>query len=149
MEMVLTIKEALEAAGLYKTPHVFVRSEVDRVLATQLREIVKRHHGIVENEQTELTTHIIFPLPENEAKDELVRPVLNREMGVMLHWLFTPDSYDTWHHNLTYDSDVEPAPTPPQQWRVDARWLLDMDEYNEWMNEEDYALLLPGVSSYP
>lgn len=24
--------------------------------------------------------------------------------------------------------------------QVTARWLLDMEEYNEWMNEEDYLI---------
>ena len=24
--------------------------------------------------------------------------------------------------------------------QVNARWLLDLEEYNEWMNEEDYIV---------
>ena len=31
--------------------------------------------------------------------------------------------------------------------QVDARWLLDLDEFNEWMNEEDYLVEL-DVSGY-
>ena len=28
---------------------------------------------------------------------------------------------------------------------VNARWLIDLDEYNEWMSEEDYFLEEPDV----
>ena len=37
---------------------------------------------------------------------------------------------------------VEAPPTKPKQWWVSSRWLMDSDVYNEWMNEEDYELLL-------
>ena len=37
---------------------------------------------------------------------------------------------------------VETPPTKPKQWWVSSRWLMDSDLYNEWMNEEDYELLL-------
>ena len=37
---------------------------------------------------------------------------------------------------------VEAPPTKQKQWWVSSRWLTDSDFYNEWMNEEDYELLL-------
>ena len=37
---------------------------------------------------------------------------------------------------------VETPPTKQKQWWVSSRWLTDSDLYNEWMNEEDYELLL-------
>lgn len=37
---------------------------------------------------------------------------------------------------------VETPPTKQKQWWVSSRWLTDSDIYNEWMNEEDYELLL-------
>lgn len=24
--------------------------------------------------------------------------------------------------------------------QIDARWLIDLDKYNEWLNEEDYLV---------
>jgi hypothetical protein len=27
-----------------------------------------------------------------------------------------------------------------EQYRVSVEWLYDMDDYNEWMNEEDYEV---------
>ena len=60
-----------------------------------------------------------------------------------MHSLSSPRSYD----NVIPSSElggvvVEPAPHKPKQWWVSSRWLTDSDLYNEWMNEEDYELLL-------
>ncbi|KHJ44157.1 SWIRM domain protein [Trichuris suis] len=143
IEMFAFIEKTLQQSGLLKIPLVYVRPEVDKVLMTRLREIVKRHQAVmIDNEQE--ASHIVFGLPERDDKEELVRTVLRRDVGLMVHWLYTPDSYDSWFYNLCYDRDIEPPPPPPQQWKVDGRWLLDMDEFNEWMNEEDYMLHLPG-----
>ena len=35
---------------------------------------------------------------------------------------------------------IESLNEPPKVWRVAANWLLDLDQYNEWMNEEDYEV---------
>jgi SWI/SNF related-matrix-associated actin-dependent regulator of chromatin subfamily C len=35
---------------------------------------------------------------------------------------------------------LESLNEPPKVWRVAANWLLDLDQYNEWMNEEDYEV---------
>uniref|UniRef100_A0A5S6QJB8 SWIRM domain-containing protein n=1 Tax=Trichuris muris TaxID=70415 RepID=A0A5S6QJB8_TRIMR len=143
IEMFVFIEKTLQQNGLLKVPLVYVRPEVDKVLMARLREIVKRHQAImIDNEQE--ASHIVFGLPERDDKEELVRAVLRRDVGLMVHWLYTPDSYDSWFYNFCYDREIELPPTPPQQWKVDARWLLDMDEFNEWMNEEDYILHLPG-----
>lgn len=32
----------------------------------------------------------------------------------------------------------ETPPIKPKKWVVNARWLVDTDKFNEWMNEEDY-----------
>lgn len=36
----------------------------------------------------------------------------------------------------------ETPPAPPKQWLVSSRWLTDSDHFNEWMNEEDYQLII-------
>ena len=36
----------------------------------------------------------------------------------------------------------EPTPPPPKQWWVSSRWLTDSDQFNEWMTEEDYELII-------
>ncbi len=39
--------------------------------------------------------------------------------------------------NIDID-EADPPREPEANWDVDARWLLALDEFNEWMNEEDY-----------
>ena len=54
-------------------------------------------------------------------------------------------SYDQWLPDCHTDLECEPA-RDISQWEVTARWLLDLDEFNEWMNEEDYLFEDEGVS---
>jgi hypothetical protein len=53
---------------------------------------------------------------------------------------------------ISYDSMIpasdlggvtpEPTPPSPKQWWVSSRWLTDSDQFNEWMTEEDYELII-------
>ncbi len=38
------------------------------------------------------------------------------------------------------DAEPSDAADPEGPWEVTARWLFDLDVYNEWMNEEDYLV---------
>ncbi|XP_055007264.1 SWI/SNF complex subunit SMARCC1-like [Boleophthalmus pectinirostris] len=38
------------------------------------------------------------------------------------------------------DGDVEDPPSSDRPWKVHAKWVLDTDAFNEWMNEEDYEM---------
>ena len=54
-----------------------------------------------------------------------------------------PCSYDS----LVPVSDLggvspQVAPPTPKQWWVSSRWLTDSDQFNEWMTEEDYELIV-------
>ena len=52
-------------------------------------------------------------------------------------------SYDSMV-GLTDLGDMLPEPPPvlPKQCLVSSRWLTDTDNFNEWMNEEDYQLII-------
>lgn len=41
-----------------------------------------------------------------------------------------------------------PVEEPQTSYEVTARWVLDTDEYNEWMNEEDYSVHDTWVKFY-
>lgn len=61
---------------------------------------------------------------------------------VMMHWYYFPDSYDTW---VSMDGaleglNIEASSPHSGPWRVSSTWLLDTDQYNEWMTEEDYEV---------
>ena len=35
---------------------------------------------------------------------------------------------------------MEPKPTTRSLFQVTAKWLLDLEQFNEWMTEEDYMV---------
>lgn len=41
---------------------------------------------------------------------------------------------------LFQDNIPENPASPEDRWRVSASWVLDLDQYNEWMSEEDYEV---------
>ena len=43
-------------------------------------------------------------------------------------------------NDISIDQDVEEPVEPDGAFEVNARWLTDLDEFNEWMNEEDYLI---------
>jgi SWI/SNF related-matrix-associated actin-dependent regulator of chromatin subfamily C len=56
-----------------------------------------------------------------------------------IHWLHKPDSYDEWVPASATPGVADPPRRPPGgPWHVNARWLLDSERYNEWMNPADY-----------
>ncbi|ELV12041.1 SWI/SNF complex subunit SMARCC2 [Tupaia chinensis] len=85
-------------------------------------------------------SHVVYPVPGNLEEEEWVRPVMKRDKQVLLHWGYYPDSYDTWIPASEIEASVEDAPTPEKPRKVHAKWILDTDTFNEWMNEEDYEV---------
>ncbi|KFO53056.1 SWI/SNF complex subunit SMARCC2, partial [Corvus brachyrhynchos] len=85
-------------------------------------------------------SHIVCPVPGNLEEEEWVRPVMKRDKQVLLHWGYYPDSYDTWIPASEIEASVEDPPTPEKPRKVHAKWILDTDTFNEWMNEEDYEV---------
>ena len=43
--------------------------------------------------------------------------------------------------------DMMDAREREEQYRVSVEWLYDMEDYNEWMHEEDYEVTLALTSS--
>ncbi|OTF78359.1 hypothetical protein BLA29_006597, partial [Euroglyphus maynei] len=137
--------------GLYKfllsnqcltEPQVYIMPEVDKVLATKLRDIIKRYQATC-IESPDEATHVIYPSTTQHTDsngDEFVRIVMKRDRYLLVHCIGRPDSYDTW---LNIDVDLEPENERDRgdaPYEVTVNWLLDTDEYNEWMNEEDYEV---------
>ncbi|CAL1530785.1 unnamed protein product [Lymnaea stagnalis] len=140
VEMFLQVEKALVSSKCLNLPQIYIRPEVDRALVPKLRDIIKRHQGVLVEEQ-EAATHAVHPVPQNPSsqEDEYFRPTFKREKSYGIHWWYHPDSYDSWVSdvNIEYDFDQNHS---PERWEVTARWLFDLDEFNEWMNEEDYVI---------
>uniref|UniRef100_A0A1A9ZNX2 SWI/SNF complex subunit SMARCC2 n=1 Tax=Glossina pallidipes TaxID=7398 RepID=A0A1A9ZNX2_GLOPL len=142
IQLLSDIEQELVEADLYRIPYIYIRPEVDmdKQLSTRLREILAtRRVEIVSNEED--ATHIIYPVVDPHH-DEYARPVFKRGNHVMLHWYCLPESYDTWTlNNFDLPDNIPENPESPiERWRVSASWILDLEQYNEWMAEEDYEV---------
>ncbi|NWZ38967.1 SMRC1 protein, partial [Brachypodius atriceps] len=120
-------------------PTIYLIPDMELKLANKLKDIVKRHQGTVTEEKSKATHHV-YPSPTSVDDDEWLRPVMKKDKQVLVHWGFFPDSYDTWVHANDIDAEIEDPPIPEKPWKVHAKWILDTDVFNEWMNEEDYEV---------
>lgn len=145
IEMYQAIEKALIQNKLYVLPIIFVKNEVDKSFAVKLKDIIRKHGGQVA-EGEELATHILYPHCD-PFEEEYARPVFRREKMVILHWYYFPDSYDTWVNTEGVLEGLPTDTTTPHTgpWRVSSSWLIESDQYNEWMNEEDYEVDESGV----
>ncbi|XP_054741128.1 SWI/SNF complex subunit SMARCC2 isoform X2 [Anastrepha obliqua] len=140
IQLLIDIETALVEANLYPIHYIYIRPEISKELAQRLRDIlITRRVQIVTDEEE--ATHIIYPVVDPHP-DEYARPVFKRGNHVMLHWYYFPESYDSWAIN-SFDLP-EYVPENPEQpaepWLVSASWVLDLEQYNEWMVEEDYEV---------
>ncbi|XP_026332179.1 SWI/SNF complex subunit SMARCC2 isoform X2 [Hyposmocoma kahamanoa] len=145
VQMMMEIESALVSAELIRSPCVFIRPDVDKSTANKVKDIVVNHQGEI-CEEEEDATHIVYPAVD-PLEEEYARPVFRRGNNVLIHWYYMPDSHDTW---AATDLPVDVPETVSweclrsEPWRVSATWALDLPQYNEWMNEEDYEVDVAG-----
>ncbi|XP_029142139.1 SWI/SNF complex subunit SMARCC1 [Protobothrops mucrosquamatus] len=139
VEMFMNIEKTLVQNNCLSRPSIYLIPDIELKLANKLKEIVKRHQGSITDEKSKATHHI-YPVPTSLDEDEWLRPVTRKDKQVLVHWGYYPDSYDTWVQASEVDAEIEDPPFPEKPWKVHARWVLDMDVFNEWMNEEDYEV---------
>ncbi|KPP73334.1 SWI/SNF complex subunit SMARCC2-like, partial [Scleropages formosus] len=138
VEMFMTIEKSLVQNNCLSRPVIFLSSDIEPKLLGKLKDIIKRHQGSVTEDKT-ASSHVVVPIPAS-LEEEWVRPVMKRDKQVLLHWGYSPDSYDTWIPASEVEAAVEDPPTPEKPRKVHAKWILDLDQFNEWMNEEDYEV---------
>ena len=61
MEMFMQVEKVVVSQKLLVTPVVYVTEDVEEELQFKLKDIVKRHQGVVVDEE-EAATHIIYPV---------------------------------------------------------------------------------------
>ncbi|KAM4688019.1 SWI/SNF complex subunit SMARCC1 isoform 2-T2 [Discoglossus pictus] len=139
VEMFMTIEKTLMQNNCLSRPTVYLIPDIELKLANKLKDIVKRHQGTVTEEKLKASHHV-YPIPTSLDDDEWLRPVAKKDKQVLIHWGYHPDSYDTWVPSTDLDAEIEDPPIPEKPWKVHAKWLMDTDLFNEWMNEEDYEV---------
>ncbi|XP_069826137.1 SWI/SNF complex subunit SMARCC2 isoform X6 [Dendropsophus ebraccatus] len=139
VEMFMNIEKSLVQNNCLSRPNIYLHPDIDSKLQSKLKDIVKRHQGTVTEDKSH-ASHVVVPVPGSLEEEEWVRPIMKRDKQVLLHWGYYPDSYDTWIPASEVEAPVEDAPTPEKPRKVHAKWILDTDLFNEWMNEEDYEV---------
>uniref|UniRef100_A0A8C1K159 SWI/SNF related, matrix associated, actin dependent regulator of chromatin, subfamily c, member 1b n=1 Tax=Cyprinus carpio TaxID=7962 RepID=A0A8C1K159_CYPCA len=118
VEMFLSVEKALTQNNLLSRPVVYLSPDLEQKQALKLKDIVVGH----------------------QVSEEWLRPVMRLDRQVMVHWGMCPDSYDSLISASDVAGEVEEPPNPDRCRKVNAKWVLDTDTYNEWMNEEDYEI---------
>ncbi|KAM9385401.1 SWI/SNF complex subunit SMARCC1b [Pholidichthys leucotaenia] len=139
VEMFGAIEKALIQNNCMSLPTVYLDPTLDQELTTRLTGIIAKHQGTLTEDRT-LASHHIYPLLVTTEEDDWMRPVMQKDKHVLVHWGMHPDSYDSWLSLSDVEGEVEEMPHPERPWRVHAGWVLDTDVFNEWMNEEDYCV---------
>uniref|UniRef100_A0A8C1X3D4 SWI/SNF related, matrix associated, actin dependent regulator of chromatin, subfamily c, member 2 n=1 Tax=Cyprinus carpio TaxID=7962 RepID=A0A8C1X3D4_CYPCA len=139
VEMFMTIEKSLVQNNCLSRPVIYLSSEIEPKLLGKLKDIIKRHQGSVTEDKLS-SSHVVVPIPVSLEDEEWVRPVMKRDKQMLLHWGYWPDSYDTWISASEVEAAVEDPPTAEKPRKVHAKWILDLDQFNEWMNEEDYEV---------
>lgn len=150
VQLILNAEKVLKKDHYFRVIKVFISPLLDQEEAKELRDIVQRHGAaIVSNSY--VATHLVYPDPDNTREHHtdgqvlvrvLERAKFDEETYCYLHWFHHPDSYNDW----VPDSEVLGHVYVPrqrkkrEQWHVQARWVRDLDVYNEWMNELDYEM---------
>jgi len=67
VEMFMQIQRSLLQNRVIVQPAIYLRLEIDKISTVKLKDIVKRHLGIVVEKPAE-ATHVVFPQPN--ARDE-------------------------------------------------------------------------------
>lgn len=141
IEMFVAIERSLLQNKCISVPIIFAKSDIDKANIKEAKEIAKRHNAQWTENESE-ATHILYPLCD-PLEEEYARPTMKRDKNIMFHWYYFPDSYDTW---ITTDMSLSDVPETPVThpstyvWRLTYNWLTETDQYNEWMNEEDYEV---------
>jgi len=58
------------------------------------------------------------PLLYSVTAEEYYSPIAQRGKQSLIHWIYYPDSYDSWVPANDVSGAPEPTPEPPKQWLV-------------------------------
>ena len=123
---------------------IYFSEKIDGKHRETLKSIAEMN-GATISESKEDATHLIYQHSHfRKPSREHCTPLKTWDDRVLVHWWFSPPSYQTW-------VDAELVPTtdrfentdlerPNQKWKLSHYWIENSYLYNEWMNEWDYEL---------
>jgi len=138
LNMCMAVQEHLINENLYTLPVIFIKDNVRDKDKDKIKDIVKKKGGEITNNIKD-ATHIIHPKIDLNM-DWYARPVFKSKDKCLVHFYYMPDSSDNW--GQCYPEN-EPGDVPEDKadtYHVCMDWITEVDQYNEWMNEEDYEV---------
>jgi SWI/SNF related-matrix-associated actin-dependent regulator of chromatin subfamily C len=138
VSLFLKIEKDLLHAQLLKRPKVFFSPMLPKEVVSELKIVVQRHNGTVVLRADQATHEIIADVSQEEEDGDYCRTIDEQDNKALVHWWYYPDSYREWKPQSEIQGKPEPAMPTPVLWKVQARFIRDLEKFNEWMNEEDY-----------
>lgn len=96
LRMATVIFEHLVHQGSVRLPIGYIRPEVDDKIRESIKNIFNSRQWIVTENENE-ASHIIYP--KHDPLSEYARPAFRQGDGIMIHWYYLPESYDSWVSN--------------------------------------------------
>eukprot|EP00094_Tigriopus_californicus_P005291 TCALIF_05101-PA protein Name:"Similar to SMARCC2 SWI/SNF complex subunit SMARCC2 (Homo sapiens)" AED:0.04 eAED:0.04 QI:0/0.66/0.57/0.85/1/1/7/277/1078 len=142
LQMCTKVEEALIEHEMHMLPKLFLRKELDKDDKDKVKEVAQRRGLTLTEDETE-ATHILYPAAEGDT-EIYCRPVFKKGDKCMVHFYRMPESRD--NYGTCYPpEEKEPMefgeePIREEQYHVSLEWLMEMEEYNEFMTEEDFEV---------
>jgi len=136
--MCQSVQDHLIKENFFTLPVVNIKDNVNGKDKDRIKDIIKKRGGKITSNADE-ATHVVHPKVDLNT-EVYCRPVFRRADKCLIHFLYMPDSSDQWG---TMYPENEPGDAPEdkaESYNVSVDWVLEMEQYNEWMNEEDYEL---------
>ncbi|KAJ2560368.1 SWI/SNF and RSC complex subunit Ssr2, partial [Coemansia sp. RSA 1822] len=140
-ELVEAVRLKLADSRQLPAVRVFFAADVSSDKRTVLTEAVSALGGsVVDAEQN--ATHVVdgSEVRSGQSGDEAWFRTLSRRDGkALVHWWYTPDSYDVWvATEPPFTAEPEDAGERSGVWHVSQQWIEDSARFHEWLSEEDY-----------
>ncbi|KAJ2658923.1 SWI/SNF and RSC complex subunit Ssr2 [Coemansia sp. RSA 1199] len=140
-ELVEAVRLKLADSRQLPAVRVFFAADVSSDKRTMLTEAVSALGGsVVDAEQN--ATHVVdgSEVRNGQSGDEAWFRTLSRRDGkALVHWWYTPDSYDVWvATEPPFTAEPEDVGERSGVWHVSQQWIEDSARFHEWLSEEDY-----------
>ncbi len=141
MEMCREIQEALVEHELHVLPKLFLVKELSKEDREKVKEIAKRRDLAICEDESE-ATHVLHP--PTDLEEVYARPVFRKGEKCLVHFYRFPESRDNW--GTLYPPEEKEPPEfgeeveREEQYHVSSDWLYEVDEYNEFLVEDDFMV---------
>lgn len=120
---------------------IYLSKEFSEIKRNQLRTMAESAGAnVVEEKDT--ATHLIYQASVSKPDNEHCTPLQEWNGNTLVHWWYTPPSYNTWIANDQLPSNklLGNVKNEKSKWKISNEWLEQSFKFNEWMLEWDYQL---------